>query len=53
MAERMSAMKGPGESDMDFYERRYQEKVRQQIAHTQGKGGLWVFLLKINLFCLN
>ena len=27
LAERMSAMKRPGESDMDFYERRYQERV--------------------------
>ena len=27
LAERMSAMKLPGESDMDYYERRYQERV--------------------------
>ena len=27
LAERMSALKKPGESDMDYYERRYQERV--------------------------
>ena len=27
MAERMSAMRMPGESDMDYYERRYLERV--------------------------
>ena len=29
MAERMSQMRKPGESEMDFYERRYQERVRK------------------------
>ncbi len=34
LAERMSAMKRPGESDMDFYERRYQERVNHlQFCH--------------------
>ena len=33
LAERMSAMKRPGESDMDFYERRYQERVSFNISH--------------------
>lgn len=28
IAERMSAMRRPGESDMDYFERRYQERVR-------------------------
>ena len=28
LAERMSAMRRPGETDMDFFERRYQERVR-------------------------
>ncbi len=32
LAERMSAMKRPGESDMDFYERRYQERVSSQSS---------------------
>ena len=27
MAERMSAMRRPGESELDYYERRYQERV--------------------------
>lgn len=27
LAERMSAMRRPGESDMDYFERRYQERV--------------------------
>lgn len=27
LAERMSAMRCPGESDMDYFERRYQERV--------------------------
>lgn len=29
LAERMSAMRRPGESEMDYYERRYQERVGQ------------------------
>ena len=33
LAERMSAMKRPGESDMDFYERRYQERVSFHTPH--------------------
>lgn len=28
LAERMSAMRRPGETDMDYFERRYQERVR-------------------------
>jgi len=31
LAERMSAMKKPGESDMDYFERRYQERVSIDI----------------------
>ena len=27
MAERLSAMRRPGESELDYYERRYQERV--------------------------
>lgn len=30
LAERMSAMKRPGESDMDYYERRYQERQKAE-----------------------
>ncbi|KAL3831570.1 hypothetical protein ACJMK2_023309 [Sinanodonta woodiana] len=30
LAEMMSAMKKPGESDMDFYERRYQERLKAE-----------------------
>ncbi|KAL4222918.1 hypothetical protein ACF0H5_018958 [Mactra antiquata] len=30
LVERMSAMKKPGESDMDFYERRYQERLKAE-----------------------
>ena len=32
LAERMSAMKRPGESDMDFFERRYQERVSYNLS---------------------
>lgn len=28
LAERMSAIRRPGETDMDYFERRYQERVR-------------------------
>jgi hypothetical protein len=30
--ESMSALRRPGESDMDFYERRYQERVSLDVA---------------------
>jgi len=36
MAERMSAMRRPGESEMDFYERRYQERLKAERASKRG-----------------
>ena len=33
LAERMSAMRRPGETDMDYFERRYQERVCTVIYH--------------------
>ncbi|WAQ94380.1 F221A-like protein [Mya arenaria] len=36
LAERMSAMKRPGESDMDFYERRYQERQKARTRKSTG-----------------
>lgn len=33
LAERMSAMRRPGETDMDYFERRYQERVCTVINH--------------------
>ncbi|KAL5007673.1 hypothetical protein ScPMuIL_016479 [Solemya velum] len=35
LAERMSAMKRPGESDMDFYERRYQERQKAERSRAR------------------
>ncbi|ELT93639.1 hypothetical protein CAPTEDRAFT_170026 [Capitella teleta] len=32
MSERMSALRRPGESDMDYFERRYQEKAKSERA---------------------
>ena len=32
MAERMSAMRRPGESELDYYERRYQERLKAERA---------------------
>lgn len=32
LAERMSAIKTAGETDMDFYERRYKERVSSALA---------------------
>lgn len=32
MTERMSAMRRPGESEMDYYERRYQERLKAERA---------------------
>lgn len=37
LAERMSAMRRPGESELDFYERRYQERLK---AERTGKRGI-------------
>lgn len=31
LAERMSAMRRPGETDMDYFERRYQERVLDNL----------------------
>lgn len=31
LAERMSAMRRPGETDMDYFERRYQERVLDSL----------------------
>ena len=42
LAERMSAMKRPGESDMDFYERRYQERVGMIIYTLKAQSKLIV-----------
>ena len=36
MAERMSAMRRPGESELDYYERRYQERLK--AGHTSKRG---------------
>ena len=44
MAERMSAMRRPGESELDFYERRYQERLKAERASKRGVTGasqLW------------
>lgn len=40
LAERMSAMKKPGESDMDFYERRYQERQKAERERARGSRAL-------------
>jgi len=36
MAERISAMRRPGESEMDYYERRYQERLKAERASKRG-----------------
>jgi len=36
MAERMSAMRRPGESELDYYERRYQERLKAERASKRG-----------------
>lgn len=36
IAERMSAMRRPGESDMDYFERRYQERQKAERAAARG-----------------
>lgn len=36
MAERMSALRRPGESELDYYERRYQERLKAEKASTRG-----------------
>jgi len=36
LAERMSAMRRPGESELDYYERRYQERSKAQRATKRG-----------------
>ncbi|XP_052805161.1 protein FAM221A-like [Mya arenaria] len=40
LAERMSAMKRPGESDMDFYERRYQERQKAERERARASRAL-------------
>jgi len=36
MAERMAAMRRPGESELDYYERRYQERLKAEKASKRG-----------------
>lgn len=36
MAERMSAMRRPGESELDYYERRYQERLKAERVSKRG-----------------
>lgn len=40
LAERMSAMKLPGESDMDYYERRYQERQKAERERARASRAL-------------
>ncbi|KAK7500473.1 hypothetical protein BaRGS_00008380 [Batillaria attramentaria] len=41
MAERVSAMRRPGESDMDYFERRYQERLKaEKAASKAGPAGM-------------
>ena len=37
LAERMSAMRRPGESDMDYFERRYQERQKAEREKSRAK----------------
>ena len=47
MAERMSAMRRPGESEMDYYERRYQERVSHFLMLSLKLGHIVVVLMLI------